>query len=166
MRVRPTTIPDVLRYAAAYIGRYGWTRDHRLYDAHDGCQRDCPVHRSGMYPASILGALRCALAGRPKWYLTTTPDGTTEAYAASLDHLNHHLSNYGAAGVRAPVIPWSHAPRRTPAEVVAALRAAASTASAQPFDGPAGLAPVVPLRPRTSRSDRPTAGLFDLSRPA
>ncbi|MFB6396713.1 hypothetical protein [Polymorphospora lycopeni] len=159
---RPTGIPDTLHLAAAYIGRHGWTRDHRLYDSHDNCQRDCPVHRTGMFPASILGAVRAALVGRPKWYLTSTPPGTPEAYAATLDHLNYHLSSYGAAGMRAPVIPWSNAPRRTLAEVVAALRAAASTAPRRAFVGPVGLAPVVPLRPRTSRSDRPSAGLFDL----
>ncbi|MEV7229699.1 hypothetical protein AB0M79_22130 [Polymorphospora sp. NPDC051019] len=159
---RPATIGQTLTHAAAYIERHGWTRDHRLYDAHDNCQRNCPVHRSGMYPASIIGAIRAALVGRPKWFMTSTPPGMTEAYAATLDHLNHHLTSYGAARMRAPVIPWSHAPGRTPAQVTTALRAAATTAPRAPFTGPAGLAPVVPLQSRTSRSDRPSAGLFNL----
>ncbi|MEV0392312.1 DUF6197 family protein [Polymorphospora rubra] len=164
---RPTSIPDALRLAAVYIGRYGWFRGY-LYDSHDGCQRNCHVHRTGMFPASMLGAIRAALVGRPKWYLNTTPDGTAEAYAATLDHLNRHLTNYGSAGLRAPVIPWSNARGRTAAHVVAALRAAASTAPRQPFDGPAGLAPVVPIRPARTPANRASNGaaLFPLSRPA
>lgn len=158
----PTTIAATLTTAARYIEQFGWHSGY-LYDNHTGCAR-CACHRTGYYPASIIGAIRAALTGRPKWFMDTTPPGTTEAYAACLDHLNHHLTAYGAAGTRAPALIWQSTPVRTPAQVIAALRAAASTAPPGRLYEPTALAPVIDLATRR-RTAAPPA-LFDPSTPA
>ncbi len=140
---RPTTIAATLTAAADYIERCGWHRGY-LYDDHNRCTRNCLAHRTGRYPASILGVVRAALVGQAKWFMETTPAGTNEAYAATVDHLNRHLIDRGAFGLRAPALMWQAAPGRTAAQVAAALRVAASTAPAAGFDA-LGLAPVVDL---------------------
>jgi hypothetical protein len=150
---RAGSIADTLRSAAGYIARHGWYPGY-LYDAHDRCMRRCAVHRTGLYPASVLGAIRAVLCGGPRWYLDTCPPEVTAAYAAAVDHLTDHLTSYGAAGMRETPLMWSAVPGRTPAQVVAALRAAASTAPAGPVV-PA-LAPVLTLPTRSTAG--PTGG--------
>jgi len=160
---RPATIGAALNAAARYVQRYGWTSEHYLYDTHDDCARRCECHRSGYYPASILGAVRAALIGRAKWFVDTTMPGTQEAYVACLDHLNHHLTTLGAAGLRAPALVWQAAPSRTARQVAGALRAAASTAPPGALD-PFALAPVIDLAER--RPVPPPPGMFPPTRPA
>src|SRR5581483_10053859 len=125
---RPSTVAAALIAAAFYIERFGWTNRHLYYDDHDGCTRACECHRTGRYPASILGAVRAALVGQAKWFMDTAPAGTGQAYAACLDHLNRHLTEVGAAGLRAPAMVWQDQPGRTATQVAAALRTAAATA--------------------------------------
>ena len=125
------TIGETLTVAADYITAYGWHRGY-LYDEHRGCARRCRVHGTGLYKASIIGAIRAALLGRPKWDLHTVPpdvrDAVDVAYAATTGHLNEHLIRWGARGLRAPALMWQAAPGRTAPDVVAALRDAARTA--------------------------------------
>lgn len=130
IREYPVTIGETLRRAAGYLARHGWTREHLLYDAHDRCQRRCQCHHTGRYPASILGAIRIALCGAPRWFLhpATTPPGVVDAYAAVVEALSEHLERFGAAGLYAPIWLWEQHPGRTAPEVIAALHAAASTA--------------------------------------
>ncbi|MGC9670853.1 DUF6197 family protein [Planosporangium sp. 12N6] len=161
------TVAEVLRSAAHYIARHGWYPGH-LYDAHDHCTRNCPAHRTGLYPASMVGAIRAALVGAPKWFMQSTPDHVQRNYAEVIDALTDHLCRHGAAGMRAPIRPWSAASCRTPAEVIAALRAAASTAPRTRLHTP-HLAVVVDLAGRarptgdTTNRSGASAALFDLT---
>jgi hypothetical protein len=122
----PTTNTDaVLNRAADYLTRHGWT-SAGLYDAHDGCSRKCPAHRTGTYPASIVGAIRAAVFGQPRWYLDTADGQALHDYTAAVEWLNTYLIAIGHAGLRAPVFDWQTAPRRTTDQVTGALRAAAT----------------------------------------
>ncbi|MFD2766415.1 DUF6197 family protein [Micromonospora eburnea] len=150
----PRSPAQALRAAAAYLRRYDWHPGPGLYDPHNGCTHSkCRVVRSGMYPATIYGSLRVALLGRPAWFAITDP-ATAAAYAATVDHFAHHLGTRGAAGMRAAILPWEHAPGRTRQHVMTALLAAADTASTAPFP-PVRLAPVIPLPVRPSETGRP-----------
>ncbi|MFF0471487.1 hypothetical protein ACFYPX_29125 [Micromonospora zamorensis] len=115
----------VLDRAALYLGRYGWTPTG-LYDAHDACPAKCACHRTGTYPASILGAIRAAVFGRPRWYLTGITDADQHTYSAAVEWFNTYLTAVGHAGLHAPVFDWETLPDRTPADVIEALRAAAN----------------------------------------
>jgi hypothetical protein len=149
----PTTVGEALRRAAGHLARHGWTRDHLLYDAHDRCQRRCQCHHTGRYPASVLGAIRIAVCGGPRWFLhpATTPPGLVGAYAAVVDALADHLEGFGDAGLRGSIWLWQQHPGRSLQEVVAALHAAASTAPCTPLlivEQP--LAPVIDLASRST----------------
>ena len=141
------TIGATLHAAGEYITAHGWHRGY-LYDDHRTCPRRCAVHRTGLYRASIVGAVRAALVGRPTWDLGTVPKQVraevTAAYDATTGHLNTHLIRTGARGLRAPALMWQAAPGRTAVDVIAALQAAAATAPPQPFSD-LGRAEVVDL---------------------
>ena len=151
------TIGSTLLAAGQYITAHGWHSGY-LYDDHRACSRGCQVHRTGLYRASIVGAIRAALIGRPKWDLGTVPpevrDEITAAYEATTGHLNEHLIGVGARGLRAPALMWQAATGRTAIDVIAALRAAAGTAEPVPFPD-LGRAEVVDLA--TYRSTRSRA---------
>ena len=124
-----TTLPvantaTVLDRAARYLARHGWTPTG-LYDAHDGCTLKCTCHRTGTYPASMIGAIRIAVFGAPRWYLDTATDETRHDYTVAVEWLNTYLIAIGHAGLHAPVFAWQTAPGRTLTDVCAALRAAA-----------------------------------------
>ncbi|WP_422750746.1 DUF6197 family protein [Micromonospora sp. WMMD1219] len=114
----------VLDRAALYLDRHGWTSTG-LYDAHDGCRAKCACHRTGLYPASILGAIRAAVFGQPRWYLTGITDAEQHAYSAAVEWFNTYLIAVGHDGQHAPVFAWETTPGRTPAHVTQALCAAA-----------------------------------------
>ncbi|NYH40308.1 hypothetical protein HNR22_000035 [Micromonospora jinlongensis] len=114
----------VLDRAALYLGRYGWT-PAGLYDAHDACPANCGCHRTGIYPASILGAIRAAVFGRPRWYLTGITDADQRSYSAAVEWFNTYLIAVGHAGLHAPVFDWETLPGRRPADVIEALCTAA-----------------------------------------
>ncbi|MDZ5447163.1 hypothetical protein U2F26_31375 [Micromonospora sp. 4G57] len=114
----------VLDRAALYLGRYGWT-PAGLYDTHDGCTAKCACHRTGTYPASVLGAIRAAVFGGPRWYLTGVTDADRHTYSAAVEWFNTYLIAVGHAGLHAPVFAWETLPGRTAAEVTEALCAAA-----------------------------------------
>lgn len=114
----------ILDRAALYLGQHGWTSTG-LYDAHDGCTAKCACHRTGLYPASILGAIRAAVFGRPRWYLTGITDAEQHAYSAAVEWFNTYLIAVGHDGQHAPVFAWETAPGRAPAHVTQALCAAA-----------------------------------------
>ena len=154
----PTTISATLRAAADYIETHGWHRGY-LYDDHHTCGRRCAVHRTGLYPASIAGAVRAALLGTAKWHLDSIwpPEhgaAVRAAYIATVEHLNAHLNERGAFGMRAPALLWQVTPGRTKRHVTEALRAAALTAPAAPFTE-LDRAPVIDLT--TYRTTRPRA---------
>jgi energy-converting hydrogenase Eha subunit A len=115
----------VLDRAADYIDRYGWISTG-LYDAHSGCTLRCPCHRTGTYPASIIGAIRVAIFGTPRWYLDTTTQDARHAYTAAVEWLNTYLLAIGHAGLHAPIFDWQTIPGRTCGDVCGALRAAAT----------------------------------------
>ncbi|MEU5826572.1 DUF6197 family protein [Micromonospora tulbaghiae] len=114
----------VLDHAALYLGRYGWT-PNSLYDIHDGCTAKCACHRTGTYPASILGAIRAAVFGQPRWYLTGVTDADRHTYSAAVEWFNTYLIAVGHAGLHAPVFAWETLPGRTAGDVTEALCAAA-----------------------------------------
>ncbi|MEU8657448.1 DUF6197 family protein [Actinoplanes philippinensis] len=128
------TIGSTLHAAGEYITAHGWHRGY-LYDDHRTCSRGCAVHRTGLYQASIIGAIRAALVGAPKWDLDTLPPQVraevAEAYGATTGHLNTHLIHRGARGLSAPALMWQAAAGRTALDVIAALRDAAATAPPQ-----------------------------------
>jgi hypothetical protein len=115
----------VLDRAADYLVQYGWISTG-LYDAHDGCTLRCSCHRTGTYPASIIGAIRAVVFGTTRWYLDTTTEDARHAYTAAVEWLNTYLIAIGHAGLHAPVFDWQTAPDRTTTDVLGALRAAAS----------------------------------------
>jgi hypothetical protein len=122
----PTSDADaVLDRAARYLARHGWTPTG-LYDPHTGCTRKCPCHRTGTYPASILGAIRYAVAGAPRWYLDTADPGTLHSYTAAVEWCNTYLIAVGHAGLHAPLFDWQTAPGRTLTDVCDALHTAAT----------------------------------------
>ena len=114
----------ILDRAALYLGRHGWT-PASLYDAHDGCTAKCACHHTGTYRASILGAIRAAVFGQPRWYLTSIADADRHAYSAAVEWFNTYLIAVGHAGLHAPVFAWETTPGRTPGDVIEALCAAA-----------------------------------------
>ena len=148
------TIGSTLHAAGEYISAHGWHSGY-LYDDHRTCTRGCTVHRTGLYRASIVGADRAVLVGRPKWDLYTVPPAVradiTAAYEATTSHLNEHLIRRGSRGLCAPALMWQAAPGRTAVDVLAALRAAAASADPEPFPD-LGRAEVVDLA--TYRSTR------------
>ncbi len=122
----PTGRTDtVLHRAADYLTRHGWN-PAGLYDAHDGCTRKCPAHRTGTYPASIIGAIRVAVFGQPRWYLDTADTTALHDYTAAVEWLNTYLIAHGHAGLHAPVFTWETTPGRTRIHAIAALQYAAS----------------------------------------
>lgn len=121
----PTTTADViLDRAAHHLIRYGWT-PLGLYEAHRNCPLKCRAHRTGGYPASILGAIRCAVFGAPRWYLDTAEPADLHTYTAAVEWLNTYLIAIGHAGQHATVFDWQTAPGRTATEVCEALQIAA-----------------------------------------
>ncbi|WP_455565668.1 DUF6197 family protein [Micromonospora haikouensis] len=147
----PQSPADALRAAAAYLRRNGWHPGPGLYDPHHGCAHGgCRVVRSGMYPASIYGAIRAALLGRPRWFAITDPT-TAETYAAAVDHLTRHLRTRTVVDLHAAILPWERAPERTRQQVMTVLLSAAGTAPAPPAPA-ARLAPVIPLDARRPSS--------------
>ncbi|GAB1643853.1 hypothetical protein [Krasilnikovia sp. MM14-A1259] len=122
----PTGHTDlILDRAACYLARHGWT-SAGLYDHHDGCTRNCVCHRTGLYPASIIGAIRVAVFGQPRWYLDTATDHDRHTYTAAVEWLNTYLIAYGHAGQHGPVFDWQKAPGRDLADICGALHAAAN----------------------------------------
>ncbi|MET8146888.1 hypothetical protein ACIBSW_14090 [Actinoplanes sp. NPDC049668] len=117
-------VDRVLERAADYLADYGWI-PAGLYDAHDGCVRRCVCHRTGNYPASVIGAIRVAVFGAPRWYLDTAPADSRHDYTAAVEWFNTYLIAIGHAGRHASVFDWQTAPGRTRADVCAALHAAA-----------------------------------------
>ncbi|AXH89290.1 hypothetical protein ACFWDZ_26920 [Micromonospora aurantiaca] len=114
----------ILDRAALYLGQHGWTPTG-LYDSHDGCTAKCACHRTGLYPASILGAIRAVVFGGPRWYLTGITEAEQRTYSAAVEWFNTYLIAVGHDGQHAPVFVWETAPGRTPAHVTQALCAAA-----------------------------------------
>nr|QLJ98028.1 hypothetical protein HZU44_25350 [Micromonospora carbonacea] len=140
----PRSPADALRVAAGYLRRHGWHPGPGLYDPHHGCTHTgCRVVRSGMYPASVYGAIRAALLGHPSWFAITDPT-TSETYAAAVDHLARHLRTRTVVDLHAAILPWERAPDRTRQQVITVLLSAADTAPATPASA-ARLAPVIPL---------------------
>ena len=117
-------VAEILTNAAGYLARYGWITSG-LYDSHDGCTSKCPCHRTGTYPGSILGAIRYAVFGAPRWYLTTADGQALHDYTAAVEWLNTYLIAIGHAGLHASVFDWQTAPGRTRADVSRALHDAA-----------------------------------------
>jgi energy-converting hydrogenase Eha subunit A len=115
----------VLDRAADYLQQHGWI-PAGLYDPHDGCIRNCSCHRTGAYPASIIGAIRAVIFGPPRWYLDTADPAARHAYTAAVEWLNTYLIAIGHAGLHAPVFDWQTTPGRTCADVLGALHDAAS----------------------------------------
>ncbi|GGQ79636.1 DUF6197 family protein [Couchioplanes azureus] len=121
----PTGNTDIiLDRAASYLARHGWLPSG-LYDAHDGCTRKCVCHRTGAYPASIIGAIRYAVFGQPRWYLDLADGQALHDYTAAVEWLNTYLIATGHAGLHAPIFAWQTTPGRTVVDVCAALHAAA-----------------------------------------
>ncbi|MEV6845462.1 hypothetical protein [Actinoplanes sp. NPDC051411] len=114
----------ILDQAADYITRHGWIPTS-LYQAHRNCPLKCRVHRTGGYPASMLGAIRVAVFGMPRWYLDTADSEALHTYTAAVEWLNTYLLAVGHARQHACLFDWETAPERTRADVIAALQYAA-----------------------------------------
>jgi hypothetical protein len=122
----PTGTADVvLDRAADYLTRHGWT-PAGFYDPHRNCPLKCRACRTGGYPASILGAIRVAVFGQPRFYRDTATDADRHAYTAAVEWLNTYLIAVGHAGQHASVFDWQTTPSRTAAQVCDALHAAAT----------------------------------------
>jgi hypothetical protein len=122
----PTGNTDVvLERAANYLARHGWI-PAGLYDAHNACTAKCACHYTRMYPASIIGAIRFAVFGAPRWYLDTATEQDRHDYTAAVEWFNTYLIAIGHAGRHASVFDWQTAPERTHMDVCDALRAAGS----------------------------------------
>jgi hypothetical protein len=122
----PTGNTDlILDTAARYLARHGWIPTG-LYDNHDGCTRKCMCHRTGTYPASLIGAIRYAVFGIPRWYVDTATDTDRHTYTAAVEWLNTYLIAHGHAGQHGPVFDWQTCPGRDQADAYGALRAAAT----------------------------------------
>jgi hypothetical protein len=121
----PTGNTDtVLDHAADYLTRYGWTPSG-LYDSHRQCPLKCRVHGTGGYPASIVGAIRCAVFGAPRWYLDTATDTARHDYTTAVEWLNTYLIAIGHAGQHASIFDWQTTPGRTLSDVCDTLHSAA-----------------------------------------
>ncbi|MCA2219520.1 DUF6197 family protein [Jidongwangia harbinensis] len=122
----PTGTTDtILDRAADYLARHGWNPTS-LYDSHENCTHKCRVHRTGLYPASMVGAIRVAVFGRPRWYLDTADGQGLHDYTAAVEWLNTYLIAHGHAGLHAPVFDWQAAAGRTLIDVTSGLHAAAT----------------------------------------
>jgi hypothetical protein len=122
--IRDLDTDAVLDQAAAYLKQHGWT-PIGLYDTHSGCTRTCLCHRTGTYPASVIGAIRATVFGAPRWYLDTASDNDRHRYTAAVEWLNTYLLAIGHTGAYACLVDWQTTPGRIPADVTGALRAAA-----------------------------------------
>jgi hypothetical protein len=113
--VAPTPA-DLLRGAALYLERHGWTRDN--YFAH---------HDRPTPPACVLGALAMAVYGQA----TDDPYSGVNDLAANrmfcrvADYLDCHVA-LATAGVLDSVVLWNDDESRTAEQVIAALREAAA----------------------------------------
>lgn len=128
------TVAEILDRAAGHLTRYGWVPTG-LYDAHNGCapreledgrRVSCPCHATGTYPASILGAIRIAVFGAPRWYLDTASETDRHTYTAAVEWFNTYLLAVGHAGQHGTVFDWQIAPGRTANHAASALRTAAT----------------------------------------
>lgn len=155
---RPLDPATVLRTAAKYVAVYGWHCPPGFYGSH-------PVNprRPEMLPASMLGAIRAAVVGSPKWWLATVPPPARTVigagHAAAVEHLVWFLETVGHADLATVAWLWERNPTRVRRDVVEALTAAAGCASVlEPTPNALGdsegsfLAPVVrlPVRPRSA----------------
>lgn len=120
-----TTVADLLDQAATYLGDNGWTPSG-YYDTHDGCTRKCWVHRTHLYPASSLGAIRAALVGRAAFYLDHLTPDALHLYTTAVEWFNSYLLTVGAARRHASLFDWETCPNRNGLQVIAALHAAAT----------------------------------------
>jgi hypothetical protein len=118
------TTATVLDRAADYLIRYGWVPSG-LYDPHVGCTARCACHRTGTYPASIIGAIRYAVHGAPRWYFASLDGQALHDYTAAVEWLNTYLIAIGHAGLHAPIFAWQTTPGRTVFDVTDALHHAA-----------------------------------------
>jgi hypothetical protein len=126
LTVVPTdTVDQVLDRAARYVARHGWLPSG-LYEVHRNCPLKCRVHRTGGYPASILGAIRVAVFGQPRWYLDTATDIDRHLYTAAVEWFNTYLLAVGHAGQHGTVFDWQTTEGRDLGDVYTALRAAAT----------------------------------------
>lgn len=171
---RPLAPAVVLRTAGKYIARYGWHCPPGLYGP---AARD--PRRPEFLPASMLGAVRAAVYGIPKWYPETVALEVREqvlaGYAAATEHLVVFLATNGHAELATDVWLWERNPTRSPRDVLGALHAAAACASGREPDlnalggGEGRLAqvltlPVRPARPTTAVSAGDAgAALFHLT---
>ncbi len=119
------TTGTVLDRAADYLTRHGWNPGS-LYDTHDRCTSGCACHRTGTYPASMVGAIRAAVFGAPRWFLDTADPAALGEYTAAVEWLNTYLIAHGHARLHAPVFAWETTPGRTRIHAIAALQYAAS----------------------------------------
>lgn len=117
-------VDTILDRAGDYLILHGW-RPTGLYDTHDGCTRKCACHRTGRYPASILGAIRYAVFGQPRWYLDIADGPSLHDYTAAVEWLNTYLLAIGHAGLHAPIFAWQTAPGRTVIDAADAMHHAA-----------------------------------------
>jgi hypothetical protein len=119
------TVAEILDQAADYLTRHGW-KPTGLYDNHRNCPLKCGVHRTGGYRASILGAIRVAVFGAPRWYLDTASPDDLHTYTAAVEWFNTYLLAIGHAGQHGTVFDWQTSPGRTRIHAIAALQHAAS----------------------------------------
>lgn len=124
----PATTADtatILDQAANHIADHGWTPTG-LYQPHRNCPLKCTVHRTGGYPASMLGAIRVAVFGAPRWYLDTATPDDLHTYTQAVEWLNSYLLVYGPGRMHASVFDWETAHGRNGLHVITALHRAAS----------------------------------------
>jgi hypothetical protein len=129
------TIDVVLDRAADYLTRNGWDPTGP-YEAHNGCTEKSPCRitdaekcwprLTGRYPASMIGAVRVAVFGHPRWYLDTAESEPLHDYTVAVEWLNTYLIAHGHAGKHASVFDWETTPGRTRIHVITALRYAAT----------------------------------------
>lgn len=129
------SVDTVLEQAADYLTRNGWIPTG-LYDVHNGCTEKLPCRVTGAekcwpvltrrYPASILGAIRYAVFGIPRWYLSTADDEALHTYTAAVEWFNTYLLAIGHAGQHDSVFAWQTIPGRSTRQVSDALHAAAT----------------------------------------
>ncbi len=111
------TPADILRAAALYIERHGWTQ--WLYYNRDATDGPFP-------PACAIGGIRIAVYGDTTGLAASPADnalvaGTQRHLAAHLDP-DFYVTEYDAADV---IGDWNDEGGRTAGQVIAALRAAA-----------------------------------------
>jgi hypothetical protein len=115
----------ILKTAADYLADYGWT-PVGFYDSHTGCTERCACHRTGTYPASVIGAIRYAVFGAPRWYLDTSDGDKLHTYTAAVEWLNTYLLAVGPARMHASVFDWETTKGRNGLHVISALQHAAT----------------------------------------